>query len=112
MAPKRRNMPYENKKQEKTEIGMAIGHPFGDYHSQWTRSIQTDNTRAMKFLAVLFALCAITYAAHVQSRSFGNSIDDFVRELLEYVRKMMKEHEPLKVPDIPEQVINDNDSKI
>lgn len=37
-----------------------------------------------------------------------NPIDNLVKEALEYIRKLMQEHEPFSVGDIPTQHIQDS----
>ncbi|KAL1124618.1 hypothetical protein AAG570_001242 [Ranatra chinensis] len=71
----------------------------------------------MKFLVACLALAAAATAAYSPRGDptimlFGNAIDNLIRNALEYVRKQLKEHEPLKVPDIPQQVIDDPDTNV
>ncbi|KAK9510652.1 hypothetical protein O3M35_005389 [Rhynocoris fuscipes] len=73
----------------------------------------------MKFY--LIAFCAVLAVASGQwLNSFGdqrtvlvkNVIDKLIRQGLEVVRKMLKDHEPFQIPDIPAQHIVDKDIDI
>jgi len=69
----------------------------------------------MKTLLVLFACAALAQSSllphhrqHVHAYHGGNIIDDLIRETLEYIRSLMKKHDPWQVPQFPPLDINDD----
>ncbi|WP_277213969.1 hypothetical protein, partial [Isoptericola croceus] len=61
------------------------------------------------FLA-LFLFVAVSSAAELyEVRLLGNHLEDLVTETLEYVRFLLKRHDPYVLPSLPEQHLQDTD---
>ncbi|XP_014290643.1 uncharacterized protein [Halyomorpha halys] len=64
----------------------------------------------MKVVLALFFLVAASSAAEIyEVRLLGNHLEDLITEALEYVRSLMKKHDPYTLPSMPDQRLVDTD---
>ncbi|CAH1401288.1 unnamed protein product [Nezara viridula] len=64
----------------------------------------------MKAFLALFLFVAVSSAAELyEVRLLGNHLEDLVTETLEYVRFLMKKHNPYVLPSMPDQHLQDTD---
>ncbi|XP_014290650.1 uncharacterized protein [Halyomorpha halys] len=64
----------------------------------------------MKAFLALFLFVAVASAAELyEVRLLGNHLEDLVTETLEYVRFLLKKHDPYVLPNMPDQHLQDTD---
>ncbi|CAH1401285.1 unnamed protein product [Nezara viridula] len=64
----------------------------------------------MKVVLALFLLVAASSAAEIyEVRLLGNHLEDLITGALEYVRFLMKKHDPYTLPSMPDQHLVDTD---